>query len=76
MMIAKNTDLNHEYLPILGLPDFRANSSRIALGADSPAIKENRVSMRLENKLVANHCWPLKGLGNVGSSTTQLSYIF
>ncbi|ETE63832.1 Aspartate aminotransferase, cytoplasmic, partial [Ophiophagus hannah] len=43
MMIAKNADLNHEYLPILGLPDFRTNSSRIALGEDSPAIKENRV---------------------------------
>lgn len=57
MMIAKNTDLNHEYLPILGLPDFRANSSRIALGEDSPAIKENRVSMKLEKKcLLPNHC--------------------
>uniref|UniRef100_T1DNU1 Aspartate aminotransferase n=1 Tax=Crotalus horridus TaxID=35024 RepID=T1DNU1_CROHD len=43
MMIAKNIDLNHEYLPILGLSDFRANSSRIALGEDSPAIKESRV---------------------------------
>ncbi|XP_048362857.1 aspartate aminotransferase, cytoplasmic-like [Sphaerodactylus townsendi] len=42
-MIAKDTSLNHEYLPILGLPEFRANSSRIALGEDSPAIKENRV---------------------------------
>ncbi|KAH0623846.1 hypothetical protein JD844_007013 [Phrynosoma platyrhinos] len=43
MMITKDTSLNHEYLPILGLPEFRANSSRIALGEDSPAIKENRV---------------------------------
>ncbi|XP_025071415.1 aspartate aminotransferase, cytoplasmic [Alligator sinensis] len=42
-MIASNTSLNHEYLPILGLPDFRANASRIALGDDSPAIKEGRV---------------------------------
>uniref|UniRef100_A0A7M4F768 Aspartate aminotransferase n=1 Tax=Crocodylus porosus TaxID=8502 RepID=A0A7M4F768_CROPO len=42
-MIASDTSLNHEYLPILGLPDFRANASRIALGDDSPAIKEGRV---------------------------------
>lgn len=42
-MIAGDGKLNHEYLPILGLPEFRANASRIALGDDSPAIKENRV---------------------------------
>lgn len=42
--IANDSSLNHEYLPILGLPEFRANASRIALGDDSPAIKENRVS--------------------------------
>uniref|UniRef100_A0A8B9NMK5 Aspartate aminotransferase n=1 Tax=Accipiter nisus TaxID=211598 RepID=A0A8B9NMK5_9AVES len=42
-MIANDNSLNHEYLPILGLPEFRANASRIALGDDSPAIKENRI---------------------------------
>lgn len=42
--IANDASLNHEYLPILGLPEFRANASRIALGEDSRAIKENRVS--------------------------------
>ncbi|XP_078499683.1 aspartate aminotransferase, cytoplasmic [Lissotriton helveticus] len=41
--IANDASLNHEYLPILGLPEFRASASRIALGEDSPAIKENRV---------------------------------
>ncbi|XP_043840650.1 aspartate aminotransferase, cytoplasmic [Dromiciops gliroides] len=41
--IARNDSLNHEYLPILGLPDFRSNASRIALGDDSPAIKEKRM---------------------------------
>ncbi|XP_038599998.1 aspartate aminotransferase, cytoplasmic [Tachyglossus aculeatus] len=41
--IAGDNTLNHEYLPILGLPEFRANASRIALGDDSPAIKEKRV---------------------------------
>ncbi|NXJ79016.1 AATC protein, partial [Trogon melanurus] len=42
-MIANDNSLNHEYLPILGLPEFRANASRISLGDDSPAIKENRI---------------------------------
>ncbi|XP_051507063.1 aspartate aminotransferase, cytoplasmic-like [Myxocyprinus asiaticus] len=42
-MIAEDHSLNHEYLPILGLPEFRSSASKIALGDDSPAIKENRV---------------------------------
>ncbi|TRY84088.1 hypothetical protein DNTS_008933 [Danionella cerebrum] len=42
-MIADDHSLNHEYLPILGLPEFRSSASKIALGEDSPAIKENRV---------------------------------
>ncbi|XP_069610096.1 aspartate aminotransferase, cytoplasmic [Ranitomeya imitator] len=41
--IANDHTLNHEYLPILGLPEFRASASRIALGDDSPAFKEDRV---------------------------------
>lgn len=42
-MIADDHSLNHEYLPILGLPEFRSSASKIALGADSPAISEKRV---------------------------------
>ncbi|KAI7805735.1 aspartate aminotransferase, cytoplasmic [Triplophysa rosa] len=42
-IIAEDHSLNHEYLPILGLPEFRSSASKIALGADSPAIRENRV---------------------------------
>lgn len=42
-IIAEDHSLNHEYLPILGLPEFRSSASKIALGADSPAISENRV---------------------------------
>ncbi|KAG7262995.1 hypothetical protein CRUP_001035 [Coryphaenoides rupestris] len=33
-VIAHDDRLNHEYLPILGLPDFRASASKIALGED------------------------------------------
>lgn len=42
--LANDNSLNHEYLPILGLPDFRTCASSLALGADSPAFKEKRVS--------------------------------
>ncbi|XP_063047691.1 aspartate aminotransferase, cytoplasmic isoform X1 [Engraulis encrasicolus] len=42
-LLVEDNSLNHEYLPILGLPEFRSNASKIALGDDSPAIKENRV---------------------------------
>ncbi|KAG9346145.1 hypothetical protein JZ751_007963 [Albula glossodonta] len=42
-MIVEDQSLNHEYLPILGLPEFRSSASKIALGEDSPAIQENRV---------------------------------
>ncbi|KAM3624623.1 uncharacterized protein V6R79_025649 [Siganus canaliculatus] len=42
-LIVEDSSLNHEYLPILGLPEFRSAASKVALGDDSAAIKENRV---------------------------------
>lgn len=42
-LIAHDDRLNHEYLPILGLPEFRSLASKIVLGDDSPAIREDRV---------------------------------
>uniref|UniRef100_A0A8C7KZU2 Aspartate aminotransferase n=1 Tax=Oncorhynchus kisutch TaxID=8019 RepID=A0A8C7KZU2_ONCKI len=42
-IIVADNSLNHEYLAILGLPEFRSSASKIALGEDSPAIQENRV---------------------------------
>lgn len=41
--IANDNILNHEYLPILGLAEFRSCASRLVLGDNSPAIGENRV---------------------------------
>ncbi|XP_017386598.1 aspartate aminotransferase, cytoplasmic [Cebus imitator] len=41
--LANDNSLNHEYLPILGLPEFRSCASRLALGDDNPAFKEKRV---------------------------------
>ncbi|XP_068614874.1 aspartate aminotransferase, cytoplasmic-like [Brachionichthys hirsutus] len=42
-IMVQDDELNHEYLPVLGLPEFRSSASKIALGDDSPAIQENRV---------------------------------
>ncbi|CAL8256417.1 unnamed protein product [Lota lota] len=42
-VIAHDDRLNHEYLPILGLPEFRSLASKIAVGDDSPAVQDNRV---------------------------------
>lgn len=42
-IIVQDEKLNHEYLPILGLPEFRSSASKIALGDDSTAILEDRV---------------------------------
>jgi len=36
--------LDHEYLPITGLPEFTSPAAKLILGADSPAIAEGRVS--------------------------------
>lgn len=44
-LIVEDSSLNHEYLPILGLPEFRLASSKVALGDDSGAISDNRVSV-------------------------------
>lgn len=48
-ILRNDPDLNHEYLPISGLPDFTSAAQKVILGADSPAIKEKRVS---------SHRWP------------------
>lgn len=43
--MATDVTLNHEYLPVAGMPDFRLAALRLLLGEDSPAIVENRVSI-------------------------------
>ncbi|XTI87862.1 PLP-dependent transferase [Cenococcum geophilum] len=43
-ILRNDPNLNHEYLPIAGLPDFTSASQKLILGADSPAIKEKRVT--------------------------------
>ena len=41
--MAADLSLNKEYLPIEGLAEFRTATTLLMLGADSPAIKEDRV---------------------------------
>jgi len=43
-ILRDDPDLNHEYLPIAGLANFTSASQKLILGADSPAIKEKRVT--------------------------------
>lgn len=41
--IRNDPNLNHEYLPIKGLPDFTSAAQKLIVGADSAAIREKRV---------------------------------
>jgi aspartate aminotransferase len=48
--------LDHEYLPILGLPEYTAAAAKLILGPDSPAIQESRVvSAQTISGTGANH---------------------
>jgi aspartate aminotransferase len=48
--------LDHEYLPITGLPSFTSAAASLILGPSSPAIKENRVvSVQTISGTGANH---------------------
>ncbi|KAH9952154.1 aspartate amino-transferase [Amylocystis lapponica] len=43
-LLLQDPALDHEYLPITGLPEFTAAAARLILGADSPALATGRVS--------------------------------
>jgi len=40
--MANDETLNHEYLPVTGLPDFCDASTKLLLGSDNPVISQNR----------------------------------
>ncbi|KAG6850528.1 hypothetical protein H0H93_012144 [Arthromyces matolae] len=55
-LILKDTSLDHEYLPITGLPSFTSAAAKLILGAASPAIQEDRaVSVQTISGTGANH---------------------
>ncbi|OGM41059.1 aspartate aminotransferase [Aspergillus bombycis] len=43
-LIRNDPSINNEYLPIKGLPEFTSAAQKVILGADSPAIREQRVA--------------------------------
>ena len=48
--------IDHEYLPITGLPEFTTAAAKLILGSDSPAITEKRVtSVQTISGTGANH---------------------
>ena len=65
--IAADQTLNHEYLPVAGLPAFRTAACALVLGKDNAAILENRVS-----------CWrvgdDLGGSGWGGGDSTVIKF--
>ncbi|KAH9981255.1 aspartate aminotransferase [Lactifluus volemus] len=55
-ILLSDPTLNHEYLPITGLPEFVSGAARLILGAQSPAIAEGRVvSVQTISGTGANH---------------------
>jgi len=49
--ITADHTLDHEYLPIAGLPDFRTSAARLLFGENCRAIVENRVHFTLHHRL-------------------------
>lgn len=43
-ILRNNPELNHEYAPIAGLPEFTSKAAELILGADSPALAEKRAA--------------------------------
>ncbi|KAI9817919.1 MAG: Aspartate aminotransferase, cytoplasmic [Thelocarpon impressellum] len=43
-ILRNDPNLNHEYLPIAGLADFTSAAAKLMLGADSPALQQQRVT--------------------------------
>lgn len=43
-LLEDNAELDHEYLPIAGLPEFTGPAAKLLLGAESKALAEGRVT--------------------------------
>lgn len=41
--LAEDDTLNHEYLPVLGLPEFTSAATKMLLGGDSKPLLEGKV---------------------------------
>lgn len=55
-ILVNDPGVDHEYLPITGLPEFTSAAARLIFGKDSPAIAEERVtSVQTISGTGANH---------------------
>ena len=45
MQMAEDLTMNHEYLPTIGLDDFRLSAMKLLVGDGSKAVVENRASL-------------------------------
>lgn len=55
-ILLNDETLDHEYLPITGLPEYTAAAAKLILGTSSPAIQEGRnVSVQTISGTGANH---------------------
>ena len=55
-MLVNDTALDHEYLPITGLPEYTSAAARLMFGKDSPVVTEERVtSVQTISGTGANH---------------------
>ncbi|KAF7363345.1 Aspartate aminotransferase [Mycena sanguinolenta] len=55
-ILLSDETLDHEYLPITGLPEFTAAAAKLILGSSSPALAESRVaSVQTISGTGANH---------------------
>ena len=55
-VLLNDPSLDHEYLPVTGLPEFTSAAARLILGPDCPAIAEGRVvSVQTISGTGANH---------------------
>lgn len=55
-ILLNDETLDHEYLPITGLPEFTSAAAKLILGSDSAALKEGRaISVQTISGTGANH---------------------
>ena len=55
-MLVNDPALDHEYLPITGLPEYTSAAARLMFGKDSPVVTEERVtSVQTISGTGANH---------------------
>ncbi|KAH9945959.1 aspartate aminotransferase [Epithele typhae] len=55
-ILVNDPALDHEYLPITGLPEYTSAAARLIFGADSPAVTEDRItSVQTISGTGANH---------------------